>query len=129
MFMKVGLITVASAGFGFAMGMFMGSYEHNMTSLIDNNRGGWSQVRQHYFGYWRMLKRQALHFSRFGLYIGLIEIPLELVMGKPNWMSGAFAGGMAAWLQNVRGPFIPTFMGSGAFIGCIQMYMNKGNDS
>ena len=39
---KVFMITVASAGFGLAMGMLMGSFEYNMTMGVDNSRGGWS---------------------------------------------------------------------------------------
>ena len=54
---KVVAITGASAAFGIGMGVLMGSFEYNMTMGIDTNRGGWSQVRQHYFGYWRFLKR------------------------------------------------------------------------
>ena len=79
---KVAMITGASAVFGIGMGIFMGSFEYNMAMGVDTNRNGWSQVRQHYFGYWRFLKRQALHFSRFGMYIGLIELPLEIILGK-----------------------------------------------
>jgi hypothetical protein len=98
MMARVGLITVGSAVFGFGMGVFMSSFEYNMASGIDTSRGGWSQVRQHYFGYWRFLKRQSLHFSRFGLYIGLVEIPLEIITGRQNFLTSGFAGGMAAWL-------------------------------
>ena len=126
--LKVVMITGASAVFGLGMGVVMGSFEYNMTMGVDTNRSGWSQLRQHYFGYWRFLKRQALHFARFGLYIGLIDIPMEMIIGKQNWMSSFFAGGMAAWLQNVKSPFIATFVGSGAFIGGITCFMNKGND-
>ena len=128
MMFKVAMITVASAGFGLIMGIFMGSFEYNMNIGVDTSKSGWSQVRQHYFGYWRYLKRQALHFSRFGLYIGLIDIPLEIVVGKQNWLTMAFGAGMAGWLQHIRSPFIPTFMGTGAFVGCIGLYMNKGED-
>jgi hypothetical protein len=98
MFLKVAMITVASAFFGLGMGMLMGSFEFNMTMGIDTNRGGWSQMRQHYYGYWRFLKRQSLHFSRFGLYIGLIEIPLEIMYGRQNCMTMGASAGMAAWL-------------------------------
>ena len=42
MYMKVVMITVASAFFGLGMGMLMGSFEFNMTMGIDTNRGGWS---------------------------------------------------------------------------------------
>ena len=125
---KVAMITIASAGFGFGMGMLMGSFEYNMTMGVDNTRGGWSQVRQHYFGYWRFLKRQALHFSRFGLYIGLLEVPMEIIVGKQNFMTMGASAGMAAWLQNIRAPFIATFFGTGAFVGGIGLYMHKGSD-
>ena len=125
---RVAVITVASAGFGLAMGVFMGSFEYNMTMGIDNNRSGWSQLRQHYFGYWRFLKRQSLHFSRFGLYIGLIDIPLEILVGRQNFMTMGASAGLAAWFQNVRAPFLPTFLGSGAFVGCIGLFMNRGDD-
>lgn len=57
MAIKVGAITIASAGFGIGMGVLMGSFEYNMTMGVDNNRSGWSQVRQHYYGYGRFLKR------------------------------------------------------------------------
>ena len=40
---------------------------------------------------------------------------------------GASAG-MAAWLQNIKAPFLPTFIGSGMFVGGIGLYMNMGND-
>jgi len=125
---KVAMITGASAVFGLGLGVFMGSFEYNMSGAVDTNRNGWSQARQHYFGYWRFLKRQALHFSRFGLYIGLIEIPLEIILGRQNFMSMGAAAGLAAWLQNVRAPFLATFIGTGGFVGCIGLYMHKGND-
>ena len=62
--------------------MLMSSNEYNMNVGIDHSRTHSSQTRQHFFGYWRSMKRQALHFSRFGLYIGLIEIPMEMIVGK-----------------------------------------------
>ena len=43
-------------------------------------------------------------------------------------MSMGAACGMAAWLQNIRAPFIPTFAGSGLFVGGIGLYMNMGQD-
>ena len=128
MFGKVAIITIASAFFGLGMGMIMGSFEFNMTMGIDTNRSSWSQFRQHYYGYWRFLKRQSLHFSRFGLYIGLIELPMELIVGKQNCLTMGSSAGMAAYLQNVKAPFWPTFLGSGAFVGAIGVFMNRGND-
>ena len=41
---------------------------------------------------------------------------------------GASAG-MAGWLQNIRAPFITTMLGTGGFVGCIGLYMNRGNDA
>ncbi len=76
---KVVMITGASAGFGIFMGLLMSSFEHNSTMVVDTSRNTKSQLKQHFFGYGRHLKRQALHFSKFGLYISLIEIPIELV--------------------------------------------------
>ena len=52
-------------------------------------------------------------------------------MGKVNTPAIFFSGGMAAVLCNPRGTaksMFSTFLGSGAFIGLIGMYMNKGND-
>lgn len=43
-------------------------------------------------------------------------------------MTMFFSAGMAAWLQNVRAPFWPTFLGSGAFVGGIGLYMHCGQD-
>jgi len=62
------------------------------------------------------------------LYIGLIEIPLEIILGRQNFMSMGAAAGAAAWLQNIRAPFLATFLGTGGFVGCIGLYMHKGND-
>ena len=39
-----------------------------------------------------------------------------------------YSAGMAAWLQNIKAPFVPTFFGSGMFVGGIGLYMNKGKD-
>jgi len=94
--MKVGLITVASAGFGVIMGFFMSSFEFNSTMAVDTERSTRSQLKQHFFGYSRFLKKQALHFSRFGLYISLLEIPLELIFGRVNSPCMFISGGLAA---------------------------------
>ena len=96
--LKLGLITVGSAGFGALMGMFMSSFEFSSSMNIDTNRSTSSQLKQHYFGFGRFLKRQALHFARFGFFIGLIEIPIELVVGRVNALGVFFSGGMAAVL-------------------------------
>ena len=77
------------------------------------------------------MKRQGLHFARFGLYIGLLEIPLELIIGRLNTPVVFFSGGLAAALQvryTTFGTFLSTFMGSGVFIGGIGLYMHAGHD-
>ena len=76
---KIVMITGASAGFGIFMGLLMSSFEHNSTMVVDTSRSTKSQLKQHFFGYGRFLKRQALHFAKFGLYISLLELPIELV--------------------------------------------------
>jgi len=42
MLAKVAMITGASAVFGIGMGIFMGSFEYNMSMAVDTNRNGWS---------------------------------------------------------------------------------------
>ena len=42
MLAKVGLITVASAGFGVMMTLIMSSNEYNMNVGVDHKRGHWS---------------------------------------------------------------------------------------
>jgi hypothetical protein len=54
---KIMLLTVASAGFGVVMGLIMSSFEFNATMGIDTNRSTRSQLKQHFFGYSRFLKR------------------------------------------------------------------------
>ena len=129
--MKLAMITFASAGFGVIMGFFMSSFEFNSTMAVDTDRSTRSQLKQHFHGYSRFLKRQALHFARFGLYISLLEIPLELVFGRVNSIAMFFSGGLAAVLQNrYTGPAaaMNTFLGSGLFIGGLGAFMHKGND-
>ena len=53
---------------------------------------------------------------------------MEILVGKQNFMTMGASAGMAAWLQNIRAPFIPTFLGSGMFVGGIGLYMNMGAD-
>lgn len=113
------------------MGMFMSSFEFSSSMNIDTNRSTSSQLKQHYFGFGRFLKRQALHFARFGFFIGLIEIPIELVVGRVNALGVFVSGGLAACLQNRYtgfAPFLSTFLGSGCFIGGLGLYMHKGED-
>ena len=129
---KVAMITGASAGFGILMGVVMSSFEFNQSRVIDTNRSSSSQLKQHFFGYTRFLKKQALHFARFGLYISLIEVPLELINGRVNAPAIFLSGGGAAVLQTrYGGPWatFTSFMGSGVFIGGLGLYMHAGNDS
>ena len=128
---KVVLITGASAGFGILMGFIMSSFEFNQQRVIDTNRSSYSQLKQHFFGYSRFLKRQALHFARFGLYISLLEIPLELIFGRVNAPAIFLSGGGAAVLQTrYTGPAaaFSSFLGSGLFIGGLGLYMHSGHD-
>jgi len=62
------------------------------------------------------------------LYIGLLEVPMEIIIGKQNWMSMGVSAGLAAWFQNIRAPFAHTFLGSGLFVGGIGLYMNRGTN-
>ena len=127
----MGMITFASAGFGAVMGMFMSSFEFNSSMQVDTDRSTRSQLKQHFHGYSRFLKRQALHFARFGLYISLCELPLELIIGKVNTPAIFIAGGLAAAFQNRWigiGSSLNNFMGSGMFIGALGLYMHKGHD-
>ena len=139
---KCALVTVASAGFGFFMGLIMSSFEFNRTMHIDTDRSTRSQLKQQFFGYGRFLKKQSLGFMKFGFYISLLEIPLELAFGKISTPAVVVSGGLAAVLLNPRdlkynfrgpnphlGPLFMRFLSSGAFIGMIGMYMNKGNDA
>ena len=129
--LKVVLITGASAGFGILMGFIMSSFEFNQQRVVDTNRSSSSQLKQHFFGYSRFLKRQALHFARFGLYISLLEIPLELIFGRVNAPAIFLSGGGAAVLQTrYTGPMaaFSSFMGSGLFIGGLGLYMHSGHD-
>lgn len=80
--MKVVIITGASAAMGIGMAIFMSSFEFNSTMAIDTDRSTRSQLKQHFFGYNRFLKRNALHWAKFGLFIGIIETPIEMIVGK-----------------------------------------------
>ena len=131
MALKVCLITGASAGFGIAMGFVMSSFEFNQQRIIDTNRSSSSQLKQHFHGYTRFLKRQALHFARFGLYISLLEIPMELIFGRVNSPAIFLSGGGAAMLQTrytTPAAAFSSFMGSGMFIGGLGLYMHSGHD-
>ena len=130
--MKLAMITGASYFFGVMMGMFFGAFEFNSSLGVDVERSTRSQLKQHFHGYWRHLNRQGLHFMRFGLYIGLLEVPLELICGKLTAPALFFSGGMAASLQNRYmgfGQFLSTFLGSGCMIGFLGTYMHSGKDS
>ena len=131
MCVKVGMITVASAGFGLVMGLIMSSFEFNSTRVVNTDKSNIAQLKQHFHGYSRFMKRQALHFARFGLYISLIEIPLELVLGRVNAPAIFFSGGMAAVLQTRyvgMGSAFSQFMGSGCMIGGLGLFMHSGKD-
>ena len=52
---KCALITVASAGFGFMMGLIMSSFEFNRQMHIDTDRSTRSQLKQQFHGYGRFL--------------------------------------------------------------------------
>ena len=45
MLAKVGIITVASAGFGVAMGLIMSSFETNAMQVVDTTRTTRSQLK------------------------------------------------------------------------------------
>ena len=67
----------------------------------------------------------------FGWYISIIEIPLEIALGKLNTPVAFFSGGSAACLLHLQGPlssYVGRFFGSGAFIGSMGLFMNRGND-
>ena len=128
---KIAMITCASAGFGFAMGFIMSGFEFNSTRVVNTDRTSRSQLKQHFFGYSRFLKKQSLHFARFGLYISLLELPLEIVVGKLNTPAIFVSGGLAACFQQRYKGFgnaVTAFAGSGLFIGAIGLFMNKGKD-
>ena len=42
---KIALITVASSGFGVAMGLIMSSFETNNAQIVDTNRSTRSQIK------------------------------------------------------------------------------------
>ena len=96
---KIGLITGASAGFGFAMGFIMSGFEFNSSRVVNTDVTSRAQLKQHFFGYARFLKKQSLHFARFGLYISLLELPLEIVLGRLNTPAIFISGGLAAVFQ------------------------------
>ena len=69
--------------------------------------------------------------ARFGLYIGLFELGVEVVTGRVNTAGAFVAGGLAGALQgrySGAANFMTAFMGSGALIGGIGLYMHKGLD-
>jgi len=113
------------------MAIFMSSFEFNSSLNIDTDRSTRSQLKQHFFGFGRHLKRQSLHFAKFGMFIGFIELPIELIVGRVNAGGVFFSGGMAAVLMARYTGFanaFTTFMGSGLFIGGLGLYMQKGHD-
>ena len=129
--MKVGLMTVGSAGFGVVIGMFMSSFEFNSSMGVDTDKSTRSQLKQHFHGYSRFLKRQGLHMGKFGLYIALAEIPMEMVIGKMGvptmFVSGGLAGASIHPYQGF-GPFFSSFLSSGMFIGGLSLFIHRGSD-
>ena len=122
---------MASAGFGFFMGLIMSSFEFNRQMHIDTNTGTRSQLKQQFYGYGRFLKRQSLGFMKFGFYISILELPLELALGKLSAPAIFLSGGLAAVLVDPRGSMgskLGRFFSSGCFIGLLGLYMNRGND-
>ena len=101
--LKCAMKVVMSAGGGLVLGagmaMMMSSFEFNSTMGIDTDRSGRSQLKQHFHGYSRFLKRQSLHWAKFGLYITLLDIPLELIVGRPSIPASFVSGGLAAAMQ------------------------------
>ena len=95
---KIAIITGASAAMGIAMALFMSSFEFNSTNAIDTDRSTRSQLRQHFHGYGRFLKRQGLHWAKFGFYIALIEVPVEMIVGKQAVPVTFFCCGLAGAL-------------------------------
>ncbi len=68
---------------------------------------------------------------KFGFYISIIELPLEIILGKISTPVVFCSGGLAACLVDPRGSWsmwLPKFLGSGMFIGGIGLFMNRGND-
>lgn len=129
---KLIMVTGASFGFGAFMGLLMSAFETNNQNVVDVTRSTKSQLKQHFFGYGRFLKRQSLHFAKFGFYISLIEIPIELIMGKVTCGGIFISGGAAAVLMDMRNAtpmaMFRRFLGSGAFIGGLSVFINRGND-
>ena len=130
-FLKLVMITGGSAVFGGVIALFMSSFEFNSSLNVDVDRSTRSQMKQHFFGFGRHLKRQSLHFAKFGMFIGLIELPIELIVGRVNaggiFISGGGAAMMMARYTGVANA-VTTFMGSGLFIGGLGLFMHKGQD-
>ena len=68
---------------------------------------------------------------KFGFYISLVEMPLEIFLGKVSFAVAFVSGGLAAILMDRRctwGAMPMKFLSSGMFIGGIGLYMNRGQD-
>ena len=68
---------------------------------------------------------------RFGFYISIIEMPIEIILGKLNAPAMFVSGGLAAVAlepKGTPGALLFRFMGSGFFIGAIGLFMNRGQD-
>jgi hypothetical protein len=98
---------------------------------VDTDRSTKSQLKQHFHGYSRFLKRNALHWARFGFFIALVEIPMECIIGKQCVPVSFFCCGLAGALQTkflgVR-PFVNAFLQTGCFVGALTCYMLSGSD-
>lgn len=65
------------------------------------------------------------------MFIGLIELPIELIIGRVNAAGIFISGGGAAMMMARYTGFanaLTTFMGSGLFIGGLGLFMHKGQD-
>lgn len=69
--------------------------------------------------------------AKFGLYIALAEIPLEMTIGKMGVPTLFVSGGLAACFQMRwmgMATFMQTFLSSGAMIGTLSMFVQRGHD-
>ena len=119
---KLFIAGVGGMAFGLVIGVFMGSFDSTMSFGIDVRRSNWSQLRQHYFGHGRYLRRQMLHMGKFGFYIAAVESAFEIIVGKPNFLTMGLAGGLAAYLQNTKVAFWPAFIPSAFLLAVIGLY-------
>lgn len=59
------------------------------------------------------MKRNALHWAKFGFFIAIIEIPMELVVGKQaapvSFVCCGLAGALQTRYMGLR-PFVTSFI-------------------